>query len=364
MTTRRWFYLIPAERRAAGLVHAIERHNLAHLPGDDDRYAGRVELEAGLKALLAGCARVAMEYSPRCAIPYVSRVDAGTIELVREPGVDGRVVGRSDPAVRGALDRPRLRDAPRRRPSGSTASRIGRSRRSRGACATASPTTEYDIQQQMVRLVRRRGPGHRLGADRRGRRRTPATRTTCRSADAHRGRSAPTNSCCSTSGASWPRPARSSPTSRGWASPGRTCPAASTAAFAAIARRARRGRRAGAGRGRAPGREVRGFEADRAARQVLQQAGLRRRHPAPHRPQPRRRGARQRRAPRRLRDARRAAAAARHGVHHRTGAVFRGLSAFGPRSTWSGRAGRPRSDRARARRAIVRCVVTSACNAG
>ena len=28
-----------------------------------------------------------MEYSPRGAIPYVSRVDAGTIELVRDQGV-------------------------------------------------------------------------------------------------------------------------------------------------------------------------------------------------------------------------------------------------------------------------------------
>ncbi len=87
MTTRRWFYLIPAEGAPRGLVHKIERSTLTHLPGTSAEYAGRVELEAGLKILLAGLRTIAMEYSPRGAIPYVSRVDAGTIELVRDQGV-------------------------------------------------------------------------------------------------------------------------------------------------------------------------------------------------------------------------------------------------------------------------------------
>jgi Xaa-Pro aminopeptidase len=69
-------------------VHAIEKDSLAHLPGTTTRYAGRDQLEAGLRTLLAGMTRIAMEYSPRCAIPYVSRIDAGTIELVRQAGVD------------------------------------------------------------------------------------------------------------------------------------------------------------------------------------------------------------------------------------------------------------------------------------
>ena len=87
MTTRRWFYLIPAQGAPKGLVHKIERQTLAHLPGAASEYAGRLELEAGLKTLLAGLRTIAMEYSPRGAIPYVSRVDAGTIELVRDQGV-------------------------------------------------------------------------------------------------------------------------------------------------------------------------------------------------------------------------------------------------------------------------------------
>src|ERR1700730_2238914 len=88
LATRRWYYLIPATGEPRGLVHAIERHSLAHLPGTTERYAGRDQLEAGLRQLLEGLRRVAMEYSPGCASPYIARVDAGTIELVRQAGVD------------------------------------------------------------------------------------------------------------------------------------------------------------------------------------------------------------------------------------------------------------------------------------
>jgi Xaa-Pro dipeptidase len=88
MTTRRWYYLIPVSGVPRGLVHAIESHNLDALPGDKQIYAGREQLEAGLDALLSGAKRVAMEYSPRNAIPYLSRVDAGTAEAIRARGVE------------------------------------------------------------------------------------------------------------------------------------------------------------------------------------------------------------------------------------------------------------------------------------
>jgi Xaa-Pro aminopeptidase len=88
LTTRRWYYLIPASGEPRALVHAIESHALAHLPGTTNRYSGRAALESGLQQLLSGMRRIAMEYSPGCAIPYVSRVDAGTIELVKQFGVD------------------------------------------------------------------------------------------------------------------------------------------------------------------------------------------------------------------------------------------------------------------------------------
>ncbi len=88
LATRRWYYLIPASGEPRALVHAIESHSLAHLPGTTTRYAGRDELEAGLRTILSGLRRIAMEYSPLCAIPYVSRVDAGTVELIRQCGVE------------------------------------------------------------------------------------------------------------------------------------------------------------------------------------------------------------------------------------------------------------------------------------
>src|SRR4029453_14998528 len=88
MTTRRWYYLVPASGEPRALVHAIERYNLDGLPGSKRPYSGRGQLTAGLTELLQGIRRVAMEYSPSNAIPYVSRVDAGTIETVSGLGVE------------------------------------------------------------------------------------------------------------------------------------------------------------------------------------------------------------------------------------------------------------------------------------
>ena len=88
LTSRRWFYLVPAAGEPKGLVHAIERKTLDALPGGKTAYAGRQQLDAELTRLLAGMKSVAMEYSPECAIPYISRIDAGTIELIRKRGIE------------------------------------------------------------------------------------------------------------------------------------------------------------------------------------------------------------------------------------------------------------------------------------
>ena len=86
MATRRWFYLIPARGTPRKLVHRIESRALDTLPGQKLVYAGQDELRKNLPRLV-GCAKaVAMQYSPRNAIPYVSLVDAGTVELVRSLG--------------------------------------------------------------------------------------------------------------------------------------------------------------------------------------------------------------------------------------------------------------------------------------
>jgi Xaa-Pro aminopeptidase len=88
MLSRRWFYFIPAGGEPRKLVHRIEPHALDNLPGPKQVYLRWQELEAGVGELVAGRRRVAMEYVPRNANPYVSRVDAGTVELVRSFGVE------------------------------------------------------------------------------------------------------------------------------------------------------------------------------------------------------------------------------------------------------------------------------------
>jgi Xaa-Pro aminopeptidase len=87
MTSRRWFYVIPADGEPRKLMHAIEPYNLDHLPGSKTIYSQRDTLAAGLREVLGGLKRVAMEYSPNNAIPYISRVDAGTVEVVRGLGL-------------------------------------------------------------------------------------------------------------------------------------------------------------------------------------------------------------------------------------------------------------------------------------
>ncbi|HEY7159074.1 MAG TPA: M24 family metallopeptidase [Gemmataceae bacterium] len=86
--SRRWFYFIPAKGEPRKLIHHIEPRALDGVPGAAQRYLRWQELEAGVKSLLTGCHRVAMEYVPRNANPYVSRVDGGTVELVRSFGVE------------------------------------------------------------------------------------------------------------------------------------------------------------------------------------------------------------------------------------------------------------------------------------
>ena len=156
MTTRRWYYLIPAAGEPRALVHAIEQHNLDHLPGTRILYAGREQLEAGLTALLGSAKRVAMEYSPDCAIPYVSRVDAGTAEAIRKRGVEilssGDLVQQFEAtwsAAQLALHQEasaalyRIKDRAFEEAS--------------GALAAGRRQTEYDLQQLMVGWFREEG---------------------------------------------------------------------------------------------------------------------------------------------------------------------------------------------------------------
>src|SRR5437870_6122026 len=86
MRTRRWFYFVPAKGTPKKLVHKIETQSLASLPGETRYYSAQEELRKNLKKIFGRAKNVAMQYSPKNAIPYVAMVDAGTIELVRSSG--------------------------------------------------------------------------------------------------------------------------------------------------------------------------------------------------------------------------------------------------------------------------------------
>ena len=94
MRTRRWFYFVPAKGTPRKLVHKIEAESLAAVPGETRYYASQDELRENLAKIVGRGKTVAMQYSPKAAIPYVAMVDAGTVELVRGAGV--KVVSSAD----------------------------------------------------------------------------------------------------------------------------------------------------------------------------------------------------------------------------------------------------------------------------
>src|SRR5579862_4326475 len=88
MVSRRWYYFVPANGEPRGLVHKIESQTLQELPGKPATYAEWSEMVSRVREMLGGARRIAMQYSPNCAVPYVAMVDAGTVELVRGLGVE------------------------------------------------------------------------------------------------------------------------------------------------------------------------------------------------------------------------------------------------------------------------------------
>jgi len=270
MTTRRWFYLVPAAGEPRGLVHAIERQSLGSLPGGRRVYAGREQLDAGLTELLAGMRRIAMEYSPDCAIPYVSRIDAGTMDLVRKRGIEvessGDLVQRfeavwDDHALATHRDAAAALYRIKDRAFASIARSVGKGER----------ITEVMVQQQMVEWFEEEG----LVSDSK-----PVVAAQENAGDPHY---MPTNGRAIGSGELvlldlWgktradPRAVYADITWVGFT--GSRIPGQMSAAFEAI----RRARDAAAGLvedAAKTGSDLRGWQVDRAARNVLEQAGFR-----------------------------------------------------------------------------------------
>jgi Xaa-Pro dipeptidase len=164
MRTRRWFYFIPAKGTPKKLVHKIETHSLAALPGDTLYFSAHRELTANLKKILGRAKTVAMQYSGKNAIPYVSMVDAGTIEMVRSTGV--KVVTSADlvqkyeacwtkSQLESHLAAGRAIDAIVQGAFGHAAKSV----------REKSPITEYDLQQWILRRFAEAGLENEDGPD-------------------------------------------------------------------------------------------------------------------------------------------------------------------------------------------------------
>jgi len=156
MYTRRYFYFVPAKGEPRKLVHHIEQLNLDSVPGSKTIYLSWASLDQGLKKILKGAKKVAMEYSPGCAIPYVSTVDGGTVELVKKAGV--KVVSSADLVqyFEARWDDGQAQDnfetAGHLRLIVDEAFRFIRQR-----ITGNQPITEYDVQQFMLSEFKRRG---------------------------------------------------------------------------------------------------------------------------------------------------------------------------------------------------------------
>jgi Xaa-Pro dipeptidase len=154
--TRRWFYLIPARGTPGKLVHRIESSALDTLPGRKLLYASGEELSKNLSWLIGRARNVAMQYSPRNAIPYLSMVDAGTVELVRAQGC--KVVSSADLVQKfeatwsaeqyhSHLDAGRVIDRITQEAFGRAAAMV----------KAKAPLSEYELQQWMLERFRAGG---------------------------------------------------------------------------------------------------------------------------------------------------------------------------------------------------------------
>ena len=161
--SRRWFYFIPDEGEPTKVVHRIEPEKLDALPGRRLVYLRWQQLHAYLREALSTAGgpsgalpKVAMQYSPMGDIPYVSRVDAGTVELVRSMGVE--VVTSAELVQRfEAVWTPEQRETHERAADNihniilEAFGEIGR------RIKAEEPTTEYDIQQFIMRRFAEEG---------------------------------------------------------------------------------------------------------------------------------------------------------------------------------------------------------------
>jgi Xaa-Pro dipeptidase len=158
--TRPWFYMIPARGTPVALVHTAELRSFDHLAGTKLTYQGYRDLDKQLRAMLKGVKSVAVEYSAKAAVPSVSRVDAGTLEVIRAAGVQVKssdTLVQFTKAIWGDPGRTAHYVAVhhlvelRREALAFIAKELQNQRQG------AAPVTEYDVQQRIVHGMAMRG---------------------------------------------------------------------------------------------------------------------------------------------------------------------------------------------------------------
>jgi len=156
MASRRWYYYIPARGEPRKLVSAVERLHLDSLPGKRLVYLSWQEQHSALKKLMGPGKKIAMQYSPKNNVPYISLVDGGTIELLKSLGY--KIVSSADlismfisvipeEGYRTHIEAGRIMDRIRAEAFDQI----------RTAVRTNSGATEYDIQQYMARRFKEEG---------------------------------------------------------------------------------------------------------------------------------------------------------------------------------------------------------------
>lgn len=156
LLTRRWFVWVPAaDEQVRVMVHDIEFGSFPRGDYQLEVYDGRESLTEKLRDLLGGANKVAMEYSPFGNNPYVSKVDGGTLELMRSFGTE--VVSSGD------LCQMLLAWTPEQLANHrAAAAMLARTKdmalavlRERNASGQA--LSEYELQQTMVRFMHENG---------------------------------------------------------------------------------------------------------------------------------------------------------------------------------------------------------------
>ncbi len=155
-STRRAFLFIPRQGEPKLLMHHVDAGNFARLGIDVQPFSGREDMLERLRELLGSARRVLMEYSPGNAIPYVSRVDAGTLELVRSLGID--IVSSADAlaSVVAAWDAADVQSH-QRAAQALERSKDGLFSAIHSRLALGATWTEYDAQQHLVSLMEAEG---------------------------------------------------------------------------------------------------------------------------------------------------------------------------------------------------------------